>query len=72
MNYANLENEITKYKSLSVQEEQTLNKFSQFFRTISKQGVIFAEKVKSSLEEFNQEITKETRNTSHNISFSRF
>ena len=46
MNYADLENEISKYKSLSVQEEQTLNKFSQFFRTISKQGVIFAEKVK--------------------------
>ena len=72
MNYADLENEISKYKSLSVQEEQTLNKFSQFFRTISKQGVIFAEKVKSSLEELNQELIKETRNTSHNLSFYRF
>ena len=72
MNYADLENEISKYKSFTVQEEQTLNKFSQFFRTISKQGVIFAEKVKTSLEELNQEITKETRNTSHNMSFSRF
>ena len=72
MNYANLEKEISDYKTFSVQEEQTLNKFSQFFRTISKQGVIFTEKVKSALEELSTEISKETRNTSHNISFSRF
>ena len=51
MNYENLEKEILNYKSLSLQEEQTLNKFSLFFKTISKQGIIFTDKVKTSLEE---------------------
>ena len=37
MNFANLEKEISDYKLLSHQEEQTLNKLSQFFKTISKQ-----------------------------------
>ena len=72
MNYANLEKEISIYKSISNQDEQTFNKLSQFFKIISKQGIIFTEKVKSSLEEFIQEINKETRNTTYTISLSRF
>jgi len=72
MNYANLEKEISIYKSISNQDEQTFNKLSHFFKTISKQGIIFTEKVKSSLEEFIQELNKETRNTTYTISLSRF
>ena len=72
MNYENLEKEILNYKSLSVQEEQTLNKFSLFFKTISKQGIIFTDKVKTSLEELNQELFKENRTSTHNISLSKF
>ena len=72
MNYENLEKEILSYKSLSLQEEQTLNKFSLFFKTISKQGIIFTDKVKTSLEELNQELFKENRTSTHNISLSKF
>ena len=71
MNFANLEKEISDYKLLSHQEEQTLNKLSQFFKTISKQGIIFSEKVKESLEEVNKELFKENRTTTHNISLSK-
>ena len=72
MNYANLEKEISSYKILLTQDEQTLSKFSLFFKNISKQGVLFTDKIKTSLEEFYQEISKETRTTTHNISFSNF
>ena len=71
MNFANLEKEISDYKSLSHQEEQTLNKLSNFFKTISKQGIIFSEKVKESLEELSKELFKENRTTTHNISLSK-
>ena len=72
MNYANLEKEISTYKSISNQDEQTFNKLSHFFKTISKQGIIFTEKVKLSLEEFIQEFNKESLNTTYTISLSRF
>ena len=72
MYYANLEKEISLYRTLSSQDEQTLSKFSSFFKNISKQGIIFTDKIKTSLEEFYQEISKETRTTTHNISFSNF
>ena len=72
MNYANMEKEIFDYKSLSSQEEQTLSKFSQIFKTISKQGMIFTDKVKSSLEELNQELLKENRTSTYNISLTKF
>ena len=72
MNYENIEKEILSYKSLCLQDEQTLNKFSLFFKTISKQGISFTEKVKTSLEELNQELFKENRTSTHNISLSKF
>ena len=72
MNFANLEKEISKYKSLSTQEELTLNKLSLFFKTLSKQGLLFTGKVKTSIEELGAELSKEIRNTTHNISLSRF
>ena len=50
MNYANLEKEISSYKILLTQDEQTLSKFSLFFKNISKQGVLFTDKIKTSLE----------------------
>ena len=71
MNFAKLLKEISDYKSLSHQEEQTLNKLSNFFKTISKQGIIFSEKVKESLEELNKELFKENRTTTHNILLSK-
>ena len=67
-----MEKEIFDYKSLSSQEEQTLSKFSQIFKTISKQGMIFTDKVKSSLEELNQELLKENRTSTYNISLTKF
>ena len=72
MNFANLEKEISKYKSLSTQEELTLNKLSLFFKTLSKQGLLFTGKIKTSIEELGAELSKEIRNTTHNISLSRF
>ena len=71
MNYENMEKEISEYKSLSQQEEQTLTKLSQLFKTISKHGVQFISKIKSSLEELNQELSKENRTSTHNISLTK-
>ena len=72
MNYANLEKEISTYKDFGKQVEQTLSKFSLFFKSFSKNGLIFLDKSKKSLDEFYQELYKENHTTTHNISLSNF
>ena len=49
---------------------QTVIKYVHFIIIMMK--VLFTDKIKTSLEEFYQEISKETRTTTHNISFSNF
>ena len=70
MNYANLDKEIIEYKDFSKQVEQTLSKLSLFFKTFSENGIIFLDNSLKSLEEFYQELNKENRTTTHNISFA--
>ena len=72
MNYANLEKEIVAYKDMSKQTELTLTKLSLFFKNLSKNGIMFLDKTKKSLEEFYQELNKENHTTTHNISFTNF
>ena len=72
MNYANLDKEIIAYKNFSKQVEQTLLKLSLFFKTFSDNGIIFLDNTEKSLEEFYQELNKENRTTTHNISFGNF
>ena len=70
MNYANLDKEIIEYKDFSKQVEQTLSKLSLFFKTFSENGIIFLDNSLKSLEEFYQELNKENRTTTHNITFA--
>ena len=72
MNYANLEKEIGTYKDMSKQTELTLTKLSLFFKNLSRNGIMFLDKTKKSLEEFYQELNKENHTTTHNISFTNF
>ena len=72
MNYANLDKEIIAYKDYSKQVEQTLSKLSLFFKSFSNNGIIFLDNTQKSLEEFYQELNKENRTTTHNITLGNF
>ncbi len=58
----NLESEIKSYNNLFKQHDMALSTLNQFFKTMSINGIKFAEKSKKSLEEFFIELKNEIKN----------
>ena len=69
---SNLESEIKTYTNLFKQHDIALNKLNQFFKTISINGIKFAEKSKKSLEDFFIELKNENSSATHIICLSNF
>ena len=69
---SNLESEIKTYTNLFKQHDIALNKLNQFFKTMSINGIKFAEKSKKSLEEFFIELKNENSSATHIICLSNF
>ena len=69
---SNLESEIKSYNNLFKQHDMALNKLNQFFKTMSINGIKFAEKSKKSLEEFFIELKNENSSATHIICLSNF
>ena len=69
---SNLESEIKTYTNLFKQHDIALNKLNQFFKTMSINGIKFAEKSKKSLEDFFIELKNENSSATHIICLSNF
>ena len=69
---SNLESEIKTYTNLFKQHDIALNKLNQFFKTLSINGIKFAEKSKKSLEDFFIELKNENSSATHIICLSNF
>ena len=69
---SNLESEIKSYNNLFKQHDMALSKLNQIFKTMSINGIKFAEKSKKSLEEFFSELKNEHSSAMHIICLSNF
>ena len=69
---SNLESEIKSYNNLFKQHDMALSTLNQFFKTMSINGIKFAEKSKKSLEEFFIELKNENSSATHIICLSNF
>ena len=72
MSYITLEDELKLFNNMVKQNELAFNKLSQFFKNMSKNGLIFIEKTKKSLDEYFLEIKKENSSATHIISLTNF
>ena len=69
---SNFEIEIKSYNNLIKQTDLSLNKFSQFFKTICENGLKFADRSQKSLNEFSLELKKERETASYVICLTNF
>ena len=69
---SNLESEIKSYNNLFKQHDMALSTLNQFFKTMSINGIKFAERSKKSLEEFFIELKNEKSSATYIICLSNF
>ena len=69
---SNLESEIKSYNNLFKQHDMALSTLNQFFKTMSINGIKFAERSKKSLEEFFIELKNENSLATHIVWLSNF
>ena len=72
MSSTTLEDELKIYNNMIKQNDLALNKLSQFFKNMSKNGLIFLDKTKKSLDDLFLELKKENSSATHIISLTNF
>ena len=69
---SSLDDELKVYNNLIKQNDLAFSKLSQFFKIMSKNGTIFVDKTKKSLEDYFLEIKKENSSATHIICLMNF